>query len=893
MLSELTSDSELGLCWVEDSSLVLNIIEMSECCFAPVSCPDMFDFAVSSIRFESHDNHENVQVTLGGGNVLIWKPDEAFDDSTLALVDCDLCFEGMREEVCNLEVCRTGTLLDLGQVEAIRKLKPHTRVIASRWVVARKSDTRVRARIVAKDIARGPTAKQLGYSSPTPSVEGLNMVLNVISEHDLRIRGLDISHALIHSPLGNESVVLKMPLSVSMLEGSVAYLSLDKALNGMHDASLRWLCLLSDTIKKVGVWTDDLEPCIYQGTVWQRGKVLGLVCLVVYVDDIVLGSSCSKAEQVVVDAISSVVPTKTTGLVMPAQEGGGSLTFIGRTISRRAGEKALRLSVDPGYLKPCFSDYGVKKGSGAAPDVAAFLEKTDEQSTMPLRKGIKMFRKCLGKRLWLAQTRHDVKTWLSLVGSVQACPTVAADQALKSILRFLFGDRYTQLRLPSESLELTCDGDRVMTQLNVWSDASHAPYRFSKRKGITGIVVTYMNSLIKSAAKTQQAISLSSCESELFAIQLSAQEGVGFSKFTWRLLFGFGMIDEQCVIDLQIESDSQSAIQLLQGIELPKRSRHIEVRIDWLKAKLADGSLRIRYRSGETNVADLFTKCLGTKTFMKHRSVLGFAVPDQPVGELNCLADDAWVSAVMSTPSARFAMVEVCCLPQSSLRLTCEKLDYPYLGVSANMEDERVFNRSVSWVRNACREGLWIHVHVSTPCSLGSPLRNLGGEKDDEELQEEWRRIMTHASGYLRKGESRSFELPAHNRIWKFPETQQVLLESGLRFSADVLLGQTGVTGRNGLPVSKTLRFFWTSCAFCSYLEKRFGKCSCNKHAALSDAVYRKTGNYTMKLAKGLVHAVIMARRVVETLSDSEDDRIAWLIAWQMLVEHCCEQSGP
>ena len=275
----------------------------------------------------------------------------------------------------------------------------------------------------------------------------------------------------------------------------------------------------------------------------------------------------------------------------------------------------------------------MKKGSTAAPDVAAFLERTDEQSTKQLTsEGYQVFRKCLGKLLWLAQTRHDVKTWLSLVGSVQACPTVAADQALKAILRFLFDDRYVQLRLP---FELTCEGDKVMTQLNVWSDASHAPYRFNKRKGMTGIVITYLNSLIKTAAKTQQAVSLSSCESELFAIQLSAQEAVGFSKFTWRLLFGLGMIDEQCVIDLQIESDSQSAIQLLQGIELPKRSRHIEVRIEWLKAKLADGSLRIRYRSGETNVADLFTKCLGTKTFLKHRSVLGFAVPDQPVGELN------------------------------------------------------------------------------------------------------------------------------------------------------------------------------------------------------------------------------------------------------------------
>jgi len=172
-----------------------------------------------------------------------------------------------------------------------------------------------------------------------------------------------------------------------------------------------------------------------------------------------------------------------------------------------------------------------------------------------------------------------------------------------------------------------------------------------------------------------------------------------------------------------------------------------------------------------------------------------------------------------------------------------------------------VFNRFVSWVRNARREGLWIHVHVSTPCTLGSPLRNFGGEKDDQELRDEWRQIMTHASGYLKKGESRSFELPAHNSIWRYPETQKVLFDCGLRFAADVLLCQTGVVGKNGLPIGKTLRFCASAVAFCTYLDKRFGKCSCVEHASLSDAVYKKTGNYTMKLAKALVHAVIMARR--------------------------------
>lgn len=113
----------------------------------------------------------------------------------------------------------------------------------------------------------------------------------------------------------------------------------------------------------------------------------------------------------------------------------------------------------------------------------------------------------------------------------------------------------------------------------------------------------------------------------------------------------------------------------------------------------------------------------------------------------------------------------------------------------------------------------------------------------------------------MRKGETRSFELPAHNSIWKYPETQKVLFDCGLKFAADVFLCQTGITGKIGLPIGKALRFCSSAAPFCVYLEKRFGRCSCDEHAALNDAVYSKTGNYTLKLAKALIHAVIMSRR--------------------------------
>jgi hypothetical protein len=74
-----------------------------------------------------------------------------------------------------------------------------------------------------------------------------------------------------------------------------------------------------------------------------------------------------------VSVISGVVPTKTTGQI---DENGGSLSFIGRTISRESHGTEIRLSVNPSYLDSTFADYGVVKGSENVPDIAAHMERT-------------------------------------------------------------------------------------------------------------------------------------------------------------------------------------------------------------------------------------------------------------------------------------------------------------------------------------------------------------------------------------------------------------------------------------------------------------------------------------------------------------------------------------
>ena len=856
-------DLNLGMFWEAIVEPVTTVVELNEFSSLPATAPHVLMENLGSIRYDSGVEHESTLRDLCGTKELIWKPTEAIDDSTLSVVNHDQCFEGMCEEVANMTKCDVGTVLTSQQVESLKKLKPKTRVIASRWVVARKSAERVRARVVAKDINRGVAARSLGYSSPTPSTEALNMILTWAAIHDWRLTSLDVSHAFMHSPLpSSETIILKMPMTIALSDGSPCHLLLKRALNGLRDASLHWLNLLARTIRATGVWSDSLEPCVYQGSISKKGSMVGMVALVVYVDDILVISSNRDAEDVIRDAISKVVPTKITGVIYSSQEGGGDLTFIGRKIFRRNGESSLLVSVDPDYLLPCFEDYQIKRGSRSVPDVASFFEKGDELSLKLLtNEGYGKFRKSLGKLLWLAQVRHDLKLWLSLVGSVQAKPTVAGDNALKAILRFLYSDRDLQLRMPSGSSELTDDSTYLVARLHAWSDASHAPYRFNGRKGVSGEVLAYMNSVIKTVAKQQQSVSLSSCESELWAIQMTSQDAVGLSRFVHRFLYGLGEVDEIEPVQIYLESDSLSAIQLLEGIDLPRRSRHVEVRVMWLKSQMEQGLLKIQHRYGVGNCADLFTKCLSTKDFMRLRGFLGFESTEQPIEALVAQVEDMSVDQVMTPDTLNFAFAEVCCLEESCLNLTCVKLDIPYLGIVANMQKDEVFQKFKRHIQRWKKQGLHVHVHISTPCTVGPPLKHFNSGSDDSEVERTWLEIMTCAPQYLLLGDTRSFELPGSNSIWKRNETQVVLETCGLRHSCEVFLCQTGLAGKSGSPVGKTLVFCADVFEMCKYLHRRFGNCKCESHASLGDVVFSKSGNYTMKLSKGIVRGAILAMK--------------------------------
>ena len=315
---EVETLSSLGFLWLDNYEPVVIPDENEFDYRLPATSPLMFDECVSSIKFHGSEV-KSERIKLCNKEVLLWHPTETVDDTTLIPLDPSLTVEGMREEIRNMTKCCVGRVVSSHDVEIAKKSSVGLRVIPARWVTAFKTSDRVRARVVAKDLRSKSSARELGFSSPTPSCEILHIVLSIAAEKGWRMRSLDVSHAFMHSPLpGQVRIILKLPQSISTLTGELAYLDLLRSLNGLRGASLHWLQLLSSTITHLGLWADEYEPCCYQGHVYDGNVVLGTVILVVYVDDILMCSSSREAEEKVVQAISAVVPTKTTGCVLPA-----------------------------------------------------------------------------------------------------------------------------------------------------------------------------------------------------------------------------------------------------------------------------------------------------------------------------------------------------------------------------------------------------------------------------------------------------------------------------------------------------------------------------------------------------------------------------------------------
>jgi hypothetical protein len=490
--------------------------------------------------------------------------------------------EAMVTELAALEANHTWTLTPL---------PPGKHPIGCKWVykVKLKADgslERYKARLVAK----GYTQQEgLDYSetfSPVAKFSTVRTLLAIASVKNWSLIQLDVNNAFLHGDLAEEVYMALPPGFPSKGENTNLVCKLNKSLYGLKQASRQWFAKFSSTILKQGFVQSKSDYSLFtrvQGTVF--------MALLVYVDDILIASNDMPSVHALKESLHAEFKLKDLGPLK---------YFLGLEVARST--KGISLCQRK-YALDILSDSGLLASKPVATPMEQNLKMS--QSTGDLLDDPSIYRRLVGRLLYLTVTRPDISYSVQKLSQFMSRPTNAHLTAANRVLRYIKGTSGQGLFFPSDcSLQLKAFSD---------SDWAGCP---DTRRSITGYCVYLGDSLISWKSKKQHTVSRSSAEAEYRAMASVVCE------LMW-LLPLLTELQSHHPKEALLFCDSQAAIHIAANPVYHERTKHIELDCHLIREKIQAGLVRTLHVTSQNQLADIMTKALGSVQFHSLLSKMG------------------------------------------------------------------------------------------------------------------------------------------------------------------------------------------------------------------------------------------------------------------------------
>ena len=112
-------------------------------------------------------------------------------------------------------------------------------------------------------------------------------------------------------------------------------------------------------------------------------------------------------------------------------------------------------------------------------------------------------------------------------------------------------------------------------------------------------------------SRGQKSVTLSSTEAEFVALSEAAKE----IKFIVQVMESMGL---QVELPIVVRADNVGAIGLSKNLSTSQRTKHINVRYNFVREFVEDEFIKIIFVRSEENHADIFTKNVNREVFEKH-----------------------------------------------------------------------------------------------------------------------------------------------------------------------------------------------------------------------------------------------------------------------------------
>jgi hypothetical protein len=212
------------------------------------------------------------------------------------------------------------------------------------------------------------------------------------------------------------------------------------------------------------------------------------------------------------------------------------------------------------------------------------------------------FHGMIGSLLYLTNTRPDIAAALSpLCRYVKSHRRIHYD-AIRQIFAYLL---FTQDR--QFGLLLSSNSESSTVKLDAFSDANWGTDTETRRSR-SGTILRLNGSTISARSNYQNTIALSSNQAELIASNECAKDIMWARQFLTEI--GFNQQDAT-----ELHCDNMGAIAISTNDTLSKSSRHLDIKLLWLRELIGRNEIRTKYCPTSEMIADILTKPLPRPAF--------------------------------------------------------------------------------------------------------------------------------------------------------------------------------------------------------------------------------------------------------------------------------------
>ena len=478
--------------------------------------------------------------------------------------------------------------------------------IGLKWVDRNKGDSvheNYRSRLVVREIKKvqGALAEFKSFSAmpPLEALKGLCSLMTSLKvskrNKPLKMKILDISRAHFYG-VSRRRVFTNLPEG-SEQQGKCALLV--KSMYGTLDAASIWQETYSNLLKKHNIKQGVGWPALF----YHAGHDLRFL---VHGDDFVcLGDD--DAHAFLARVLDEEFEYRVDGTIGPDATDGTTMTVLNRIIGFDKSTGTVSYEADPRHAEHLVK--ALKMENAKPVSTPAEKQKLNEVLAAEGMPGLpaemaSQYRSLTMRAAYLSLDRPDLSECVKSLARHMQAPSEYAWSKLKRLGRYLLGKmRVVQYFYPQAEFRT----------LRVYTDSDHAGC-LKTRKSTTGIVLCTGRHCLKHSSNLQSTVSLSSGESEFYAMVKAAAVGLGAQAM---------FADWGLKVDVRVLSDSSAARGICSRRGLGK-TRHVQTRYLWIQEKVSNKEIRVEAVHTQSNLSDLCTKPLPQEVCLKHMGTMGF-----------------------------------------------------------------------------------------------------------------------------------------------------------------------------------------------------------------------------------------------------------------------------